>query len=239
MVISIEAYKLFYDYYIAVSIALLTLLHEIGHKIFAKKFDVRTGPPIFLPFFGAFVALLDKPKSRYESAMISFGGPCAGLLGSVILYVATFFIDSEVLLQSVYRVIYLNSLINLFNLVPFWRLDGESFVRPLNGWHILIFSLALGGVVGYAYYQWHSHEFLLLFFVGALLVKTIQYFVKLKSSNKPKGLLERLREKPIDPYMLVPLKQGEMVICFLGYLITSLALMLLVIFTSTHFVRHL
>ncbi len=77
---------------IAIGIALVLVAHEIGHRVVAKRLDVKLSPPFFLPAFqlGAFGSLM-----RFESILpnrsvlfdVSFAGPAAGgLLSFAFLF---------------------------------------------------------------------------------------------------------------------------------------------------------
>ena len=57
-------------------------VHELGHAIAAKHYNVPCSPMKFVPFIGGFVKH-DIPKNAYENAMIALGGPIVGAAGAL------------------------------------------------------------------------------------------------------------------------------------------------------------
>ena len=69
----------------AVGFVLLLLVHECGHLIVAKKFGLKVGAPVFIPFMGAFIALKEAPRNAWMEACVGIGGPMLGSLGAFAL----------------------------------------------------------------------------------------------------------------------------------------------------------
>src|SRR5262249_54017148 len=63
MLLTIALLALALDWKFAFGFVLLLLLHECGHLIAARRFGLRAGAPVFVPFMGAFVALKDAPRN--------------------------------------------------------------------------------------------------------------------------------------------------------------------------------
>jgi Zn-dependent protease len=47
---------------------LLLLVHELGHVIQLRHEGIRAAAPMFIPFFGALVAMKELPKDAEERA---------------------------------------------------------------------------------------------------------------------------------------------------------------------------
>jgi len=112
-------------------LVLLILIHELGHGYAAKRMGLDVGAPVFIPFFGAFIALKEKPKSTWQDFVIGAGGPIFGSLGGAACVAASFFFTgywSGLLLAVGYFAL----MMNLFNLIPFWQLDGSRMMGPVS-----------------------------------------------------------------------------------------------------------
>jgi Zn-dependent protease len=140
LVISAWAYSTRFGWAFAVGFVLLLLVHESGHAIASRIKGYATGPMVFIPFFGAFVAGAGG-RSVEEDAFIGIMGPVFGTIASVVC-VILFFLTSY---QLFLGLAYFGFLLNLFNLFPTPPLDG--------GWIAPLFSpklLAVGVVAGIA-----------------------------------------------------------------------------------------
>ena len=68
----------------ALGFVLLLLCARIGHLLVAKKFGLKVGAPVFIPFMGAFIALKDAPRNAWMEACVGIGGPMLGSLGALV-----------------------------------------------------------------------------------------------------------------------------------------------------------
>ena len=66
-----------------VGFVLLLLIHELGHGYEIKRAGLAAGYPVFIPFFGALIALKEQPRSPLQEARIAFAGPVWGAAASV------------------------------------------------------------------------------------------------------------------------------------------------------------
>ena len=57
MLLMVWVYMQLWGWQFAVGFVFLLLVHETGHLIVAKKFGLKVGAPVFIPFMGAFIAL--------------------------------------------------------------------------------------------------------------------------------------------------------------------------------------
>jgi Zn-dependent protease len=130
MILSIGAYALAWGWKFAVGFVLLIFVHECGHLLAAKRFGLKVGAPVFIPFMGAFIALKEAPRNAYVEAEVGIGGPLLGTFGAAIcelIYLGTG--------NPLFRALaYTGFFLNLFNLAPVGFLDGGRIVTALSPW---------------------------------------------------------------------------------------------------------
>jgi Zn-dependent protease len=121
-----------------VGFVVLLLLHELGHATTIRRHGLKAGWPIFIPFFGAMIALKERPPTREIDAEISFGGPLWGTIASFGVASVYFLTRSPFWLSLGYTGLFLN----MFNLTPVRPLDGGAIVEMFSrrAW-------ILGGIV--------------------------------------------------------------------------------------------
>jgi Zn-dependent protease len=130
MIISVWIYAMAWGLWFAVGFVLLLFVHECGHLLAAKRFGLKVGAPVFIPFLGALIALKEAPKNAWIESVVGIGGPLLGSAGALlceILYLATGNLMFRGLAHTGY-------LINLFNLMPVGFLDGGRIVTALSPW---------------------------------------------------------------------------------------------------------
>lgn len=128
MILAVGAYALFWGWWFALGFVLLILVHECGHLIAAKRFGLKVGAPVFIPFMGAFIALKEAPRNAWIEAWVGIGGPLLGTFGAgmcVALGLAT----GNRLFDAL---AYVGFFLNLFNLTPVGFLDGGRIVTALS-----------------------------------------------------------------------------------------------------------
>src|SRR5438034_11172545 len=57
MLLMVCVYTQLWGWQFALGFVLLLLVHESGHLLVAKKFGLKVGAPVFIPFMVAFIAL--------------------------------------------------------------------------------------------------------------------------------------------------------------------------------------
>ncbi len=128
-----------------VGFVLLLLIDELGHGYEIKRAGLSAGYPVFIPFFGALIALKEQPRSPLQEARIAFAGPVWGAAASVAtaaLYLATH--------QRIYlSLAYTGFFLNLFNLTPLGFLDGGRITRVFSR-HAWILGLVIFAVLFFA-----------------------------------------------------------------------------------------
>jgi hypothetical protein len=217
MLLAVWAYSMQVGWPFAALLVALILVHEIGHGVAARRVGVRVGAPVFIPFFGAFIALRDRPRDRWEDFVIAAGGPLAGGLASLACLAASTLVAGTAQ-QLLHGCGFFALLLNLFNLLPVWILDGAKLlplVRTVDG----VVGLILLGVALSASALWASH--LNGFAVIAVLVVAWQLAAGARKARRaPTSLLERLQSTPPSGPVAPDPEQvsaGRRRICALAY----------------------
>src|SRR5258707_12237750 len=83
MVLMIWVYTMMWGWKFAVGFVVLLLVHECGHLIVAKKFGLKVGAPVFIPFMGAFIALKEAPRNAWIEACVGIGGAMLRSFGAL------------------------------------------------------------------------------------------------------------------------------------------------------------
>lgn len=131
MLLSMWAYSMFFGAPFAIGFVLLILVHELGHGLAARLTGLPVSAPVFIPFFGAAIMLKRAPRDTYQDFIIGYGGPLAGTLGGLACLGASFAVG-EHWGQLLFVLAYFTFVINLFNLMPVWQLDGARITAPLR-----------------------------------------------------------------------------------------------------------
>ncbi len=148
--VAIGAYSLIWSWQFAVALVGMVLVHECGH-VFAMW---RSGVPVkgiyFIPFFGGAAVGKGVAKTRAKSAYIAINGPIWGTLLAFACFAGYALTGERMLLAAAAW----GALLNLFNLLPIFPLDGGRIVASLanaspRGVPIVVGSFALGIAVAY------------------------------------------------------------------------------------------
>jgi Zn-dependent protease len=124
-------------------------VHEVGHVAALRRYGIEASPPMFVPGFGAFVRMKQYPTDAHEEARTGLAGPLWGLAAAIVAAAIGALADSPVALA----VASIGATINMFNLVPFWQLDGARGLRALSrGERFVLAAVAL--VTAIAFHQW-------------------------------------------------------------------------------------
>lgn len=145
MLVSIGAYTLIAPFELAVGVAVLLLVHEIGHVLAAKRKGLPVSAPIFIPFVGALITMKRHPRNAETEAFIALGGPLLGTLGAAAVYGLGALWGTPLLIA----VANVGFLFNLINLLPIRPLDGGRIVVAVTRWLWLIGLVA--GLIVVAY----------------------------------------------------------------------------------------
>jgi Zn-dependent protease len=110
------------------NLILVLFIHEIGHFITMKLFRYNNVKMFFVPFIGAAVSGKGKNITQFKKAIVSISGPFFGLIvGIIVLF------TEDIYSPVVYKFITMSFILNVFNLLPLFPLDGGRFIQSLIG----------------------------------------------------------------------------------------------------------
>jgi Zn-dependent protease len=139
MFITIGIYAMFFGWKYAVGIVLLIFVHEMGHVFAAKWVGLPVTAPLFIPFIGAAILLKQNPRDAWTEALVAYGGPLAGCIGSWICW----YIASQFHLNWLLAVASTSFFINIFNMIPVPPLDGGRICAAISPWFWIIGAVLL------------------------------------------------------------------------------------------------
>lgn len=105
-----------------------TYVHEMGHVAALRRLGFKADAPMFIPGFGAFVRLRQRPSNPREDARIGLAGPIWGLAASAACMGIGLGLEAPIWM-AIGR---WSALINLFNLLPVFSLDGARGFTALT-----------------------------------------------------------------------------------------------------------
>lgn len=121
-------YWMTYGWAFAAGIVLSIYIHEMGHVIALRRYNIAASAPMFIPFVGAFVRMKQYPANVIEDARVGLAGPIYGLGTAVAAWVIGLATGAPIWLA----IAHIGAWINLFNLLPIWQLDGGRGFRALT-----------------------------------------------------------------------------------------------------------
>ncbi|MCU1228103.1 MAG: peptidase [Acidobacteria bacterium] len=129
----------------AIAIVIAIYIHEIGHVAALRARGLPASAPMFIPGVGAFVRLQGPVSTPREDSYIGLSGPIWGL-GASLAALALFYFTHNAFWVALAST---NAVINMFNLMPVWQLDGSRGIRSLSirqRW-LLLAVIAVTGVM--------------------------------------------------------------------------------------------
>lgn len=127
----------------ALGLLLSIYVHEMGHVSALQRYGLKATAPMFVPGFGAFVRLRQIPVDAREDARIGLAGPIWGAAAAIV----ALGIGLALHQRTILTVASVGAMINVFNLIPVWQLDGGRGFRALDVKQRLIVA-ALAAVTG-------------------------------------------------------------------------------------------
>jgi Zn-dependent protease len=141
--ISAAAYSFwFHSWTFGVGLAVLILVHELGHVIEARRQGLHVSWPMFIPFLGAYVTIQRAGLTPLRSGLISLAGPFVGSIGAAVAWAvgAAHGSTQLVVLANI------GFLLNAFNLLPIGFLDGGQTATSIReAWRMPVIRFE-GGV---------------------------------------------------------------------------------------------
>jgi Zn-dependent protease len=168
MLLMVWVYTALWGWRFGVGFVALLLVHECGHLIVAKKFGLKVGAPVFIPFMGAFIALKEAPRNAWMEACVGLGGPMLGTFGALVCKSLGEIFNAPIFIALAWFGYFLN----LFNLTPVGMLDGGRIVTALSRW------LWIPGFAVLVWFGWHYPNFIVWLMVLASLPRIYSLFRK-------------------------------------------------------------
>jgi Zn-dependent protease len=128
MFLTVGVYWTVFGGWLALGVVLSIYVHEMGHVIALMRYGVNASAPLFVPGLGAFIRLKQALIDPKQDARVGLAGPVWGM-GAALFCAAVFGLTHMPIWAALAQ---LGGLINLFNLLPFWQLDGGRAFRSLT-----------------------------------------------------------------------------------------------------------
>jgi Zn-dependent protease len=103
-------------------------IHEMGHVAMLRRLGIPATAPMFIPGVGAFILVKKHIADPRQDAAVGLAGPVWGLGAGLAAYAGYLVTDVPVWLA----IAQVTGLINLFNLLPVWQLDGSRAFHALS-----------------------------------------------------------------------------------------------------------
>jgi Zn-dependent protease len=128
MLLFLGVYWSMYGWQFALGFVLSIYIHEMGHVVALRKYNIEATAPMFIPFFGAFIRSKQYPANVVQDSRVGLAGPIWGLGAAVFAW----FCGMLTGLPIWYAIAHTGAWINMFNLIPIWQLDGGRGFRSLT-----------------------------------------------------------------------------------------------------------
>ncbi len=113
---------------LALGLVVSIYIHEMGHVAAILRLGRKPSAPMFIPGLGAFISYSRGISDPREDAYIGLAGPIWGAVGGLVAFVIAELTGSGTWLA----IAQLTGMLNLFNLLPVFGLDGSHGFKALN-----------------------------------------------------------------------------------------------------------
>lgn len=132
-------YWALYGWAFAIGIVLSIYIHEMGHVIQLRHYGIAADAPMFIPGLGAFIRLRRLHITPIQDSRVGLAGPIYGFGAALFALLVAYATGNKVWAA----IAHFGAVINLFNLIPVWQLDGSRGLASLTrSQRILILSAA-------------------------------------------------------------------------------------------------
>jgi Zn-dependent protease len=129
----------FLGWQVALGLVLSIYVHEMGHVAALHRHGIKASSPMFIPGFGAFIRAQQRIHGEWAQADVGLAGPLWGLGAGAAAYAAYRMTGIHYLAS----VAFYGALINLFNLLPVWQLDGAHAFKAMSRQHRIVAAATL------------------------------------------------------------------------------------------------
>ncbi len=207
MLVMIWVYSWLFGWKFAAGFVFLIFVHEMGHFIAAKRLGMPITAPIFIPFIGASITMKQHPRDAWTEALMAYGGPLAGGIGSWICWGMAL----ELQLPWLLAVASVSFLMNLFNMIPVPPLDGGRICAAVSPWFWFVGLLLLGASVFY-FHAWNS-IWIILIVLFIAIPRFKKTFFQPSSSEMERYYATHISKRIAMALLYV----GLIAVLFLGY----------------------
>ena len=131
-------YWVLYGARFGIGLAILILVHELGHFIELKRRGLTADLPMFVPGLGAYVRWTAAGVTADTRSLVSLAGPLAGAAGAAVC--GLMWLQTQERLWI--ALASFSAFINLMNLIPVWRLDGAQAIVAINRTGRIVIAVA-------------------------------------------------------------------------------------------------
>jgi len=142
MLVFLGVYVQMWGWKFALGFVVGIYIHEMGHVAALTRYGIEATAPMFIPGLGALVRLKQYPADAREDARVGLAGPVWGL-GAALLAGAIGYVTGAAIWLAIAQA---TAFINLFNLIPFWQLDGGRGFHALSRGQRWIAAAVIAGV---------------------------------------------------------------------------------------------
>lgn len=141
MFATLGVYWALYGWKFALGLVMSIYIHEMGHVQELRKYGIAASAPMFIPGFGAFIRLRALYMSPVQDARVGLAGPIYGL-GAAAVSLCVYFATGAPIWGAIAQ---FGAVVNLFNLIPVWQLDGaRGFHSLTRNQRIAVLCMAFG-----------------------------------------------------------------------------------------------
>lgn len=128
MLASLGVYWAIYGWAFALGLVVSIYIHEMGHVAAIRRYGFPASAPMFIPGIGAFIQLRGIRLPPIPEARVGLAGPLYGF-GAAVAALGFYYATHA----PIWAVIaHFGAIINFFNLIPVWQLDGSRGLRSLT-----------------------------------------------------------------------------------------------------------
>jgi Zn-dependent protease len=121
-------YWALYGWPFAIGMVLSIYVHEMGHVIQLRHYGIAADAPMFIPGLGAFIRLRRLHITPIQDSRVGLAGPIYGFGAALVALLVAYATGNKVW----GAVAHFGAVINLFNLIPVWQLDGSRGIASLT-----------------------------------------------------------------------------------------------------------
>lgn len=124
---------------LALGLVLSIYIHEMGHVAALHRHGIKASSPMFIPGLGAFIRAQQRIHGEWAEADVGLAGPLWGCGAALVAY-ATYRATGVSYWATV---AHWGALINAFNLIPVWQLDGAHAFKAMSRPHRITAAAAV------------------------------------------------------------------------------------------------